>query len=165
MASFVVRRAVAEDLDEALDVFESVAAEGVHIGSELPLDRARRKEKWLSESIVASDGVMFVAEVDGSLVGLASLRGTGPSDLGMCIAAEHRGTGIGTALVEACIDWARSAGSHKITLQVWPHNEAALALYRKFGFEQEGYLKSQWRRRNGEIWDSIVMGLLLDDRP
>ena len=38
---------------------------------------------------------------------------------------------------------------------------AALALYRKFGFEQEGYLRSHYRRANGELWDAVVMGLLL----
>lgn len=48
-----------------------------------------------------------------------------------------------------------------MTLQLWPDNEAARRLYDKFGFIEEGYLKRQWKRRNGEIWDAIVMGLEL----
>jgi RimJ/RimL family protein N-acetyltransferase len=50
---------------------------------------------------------------------------------------------------------------HKIALQVWPHNEAALALYRSSGFEQEGYLRQHYRRKNGELWDAVVMGRLV----
>ena len=38
------------------------------------------------------------------------------------------------ALVAAGIEWGREHGLHKLTLSVFPHNEAALALYRKFGF-------------------------------
>jgi RimJ/RimL family protein N-acetyltransferase len=78
------------------------------------------------------------------------------------VARAYRGRGIGSALLEASIGWARQAGAHKIALEVWPHNEAAIALYEKFGFEREGYLRKHWRRRSGELWDSVVMGLLLE---
>jgi ribosomal protein S18 acetylase RimI-like enzyme len=80
----------------------------------------------------------------------------------MMVAAERRGEGIGRALLAAAIEWARAAGAHKVALEVWPHNEAGLALYRKFGFEQEGLLRKQYRRRNGQLWDAIAMGLVLE---
>jgi RimJ/RimL family protein N-acetyltransferase len=86
----------------------------------------------------------------------------GVADFGMMVAAERRGQGIGSALLAAAVDWARAAGAHKVALQVWPANEAGIGLYRKFGFEQEGRLRRHYRRRNGELWDAIVMGLLLD---
>jgi len=44
---------------------------------------------------------------------------------------------------------------------VFAHNEAAIALYRKSGFAEEGRLTRQYRRASGELWDAIVMGLLL----
>jgi RimJ/RimL family protein N-acetyltransferase len=44
---------------------------------------------------------------------------------------------------------------------VWPHNDAAIGLYEKVGFEHEGLLRRHYRRSNGEHWDVIVMGLLL----
>jgi RimJ/RimL family protein N-acetyltransferase len=44
---------------------------------------------------------------------------------------------------------------------VFPHNERAIALYRKFGFVEEGRRVKQIRRASGEIWDSIMMGLQL----
>src|SRR6266508_2058891 len=78
------------------------------------------------------------------------------------VAAEGwRGRGVGSALLRAGIEWARGAGAHKVALQVWPHNAAALALYEKFGFQREGLLRGHYRRRNGELWDAIVMGLPL----
>jgi RimJ/RimL family protein N-acetyltransferase len=45
---------------------------------------------------------------------------------------------------------------------VWPHNTGARALYNTFGFDEEGYLRKQWRRANGELWDSVIMGLVLE---
>jgi RimJ/RimL family protein N-acetyltransferase len=50
-----------------------------------------------------------------------------------------------------------------VALQVWPHNHAARALYRRFGFADEGLLRRHYRRRNGELWDAVVMGLVLDE--
>ena len=38
---------------------------------------------------------------------------------------------------------------------------AAIALYRRCGFAEEGRRVRQYRRASGELWDSIVMGLLL----
>jgi RimJ/RimL family protein N-acetyltransferase len=44
---------------------------------------------------------------------------------------------------------------------VFGHNAAAIALYRKSGFVEEGRRIRHYRRANGELWDSIVMGLAL----
>jgi len=63
--------------------------------------------------------------------------------------------------VAAAIDRARTEGLHKLTLDVFPHNAAGIALYRKFGFVEEGRRVGHYRRASGELWESIVMGLLL----
>jgi RimJ/RimL family protein N-acetyltransferase len=165
--SVIVRRAMAEDLAGVFDVFEATAAEGKWIGAELPIDRDDRLQRW-SEAFIDSDaGAMFVAEHEGRIVGSASVTwagrcGSGVLDLGMTVAPERRRQGIGARLLEACIEFGKTAGAHKITLQVWPHNDAARALYRRYGFEEEGYLRRHWRRKNGELWDAVVMGLFLE---
>jgi ribosomal protein S18 acetylase RimI-like enzyme len=79
----------------------------------------------------------------------------------MAVARPWRGRGVGSALLAAAIEKARSEGLHKLSLEVFPHNDAAIALYRKFGFAEEGRRVKHYRRANGERWDSIVMGLLL----
>jgi ribosomal protein S18 acetylase RimI-like enzyme len=80
----------------------------------------------------------------------------------MAVAAGWRGRGVGTALLAEAVDRAGKAGAHKLALQVWPHNTAAIALYERFGFQREGYLRRHYRRRTGELWDAIIMGLPLD---
>lgn len=155
-----VRRATADDVEAMVDVYEDVAAERVHIGAEPPVDRDRARRRL---TIVVDEGAAFVAEDAGRVVGFATVHGDGLVEVAMALVASARGRGGGRALMEACLDWARANGAYKLTLQVWPHNERAIALYRKFGFEQEGYLRKHWRRSNGELWDTIVMGLVLDD--
>jgi RimJ/RimL family protein N-acetyltransferase len=158
---FVVRLAGAEDIDAVLDLYEAVASEGRYIAAELPIDHEALRPRW-AESMEDPDGALFVAETSGEIVGSASIQGRAIAHLGMQVAKAHRGRGVGSSLVEACIGWAEEAGAHKITLEVWPHNTAAIALYEKFGFEREGYLRKHWRRQSGELWDSVVMGLLLE---
>jgi RimJ/RimL family protein N-acetyltransferase len=61
----------------------------------------------------------------------------------------------------AAIEWSREHGLHKLSLAVFPHNEPAIAVYRKFGFVEEGLRVKHLRRANGELWDALEMGLLL----
>ena len=158
-----VRPAREEDLDAALGLDEAVAIEGRWIAREAPVDRIKRRAVFESD-LRRDDATLFVADDDGAVVGLLGieLSSYGVADFGMMVDPDRRGEGIGSMLLAAAVDWARSAGSHKLALQVWPHNEAAIALYRKFGFQQEGLLRGHYRRRNGELWDALVMGLLLD---
>jgi RimJ/RimL family protein N-acetyltransferase len=139
-----------------------VAEEGRWIAGEAPTDKIERRGRF-ETSIHRDDAQFFVAEDGSRIVGELGIEvaGYGVADFGMMVASDARGRGVGAALMAAAIDWAREGGAHKIALQVWPHNEAAIALYRKFGFEQEGYLRRHYRRRSGELWDAVVMGLVL----
>ena len=85
----------------------------------------------------------------------------GFGEIGIMVARDWRGLGVGSALVAAGIEWGREHGLDKLTLSVFPHNEAAIALYRKFGFVEEGLRLKHIRRANGELWDLVEMGLLL----
>jgi RimJ/RimL family protein N-acetyltransferase len=72
------------------------------------------------------------------------------------VALDARRQGVGTALLQAAVDWAREAGVSKLELHVFPWNEAAIALYEAFGFEREGFRKRHYRR-GGEFVDAILM--------
>lgn len=162
-AGFQVRRARPGDLDAIVELFASVAAEGRWIAAEAPIDRGQRRRR-LREGIDQPGTAMFVAEAGGEPIGMLRIdkAGYGVAELGMLVAAAWRRRGVGSALLRAGIAWAREAGAHKVTLQVWPHNQAAISLYERFGFEREGLLRRHYRRRNGELWDAVVMGLSLD---
>jgi RimJ/RimL family protein N-acetyltransferase len=133
-----------------------VAAERKWIGAEPPVDVEARAARWDLERT-------FVAMIDGQIVGMLFLieSGWGFAEIGMSVAASARRRGVGARLMLTAIDWARSHDLHKLTLDVFPHNTAAIALYQRFGFVQEGRRVEQIRRQNGEYWDLIEMGLLL----
>jgi RimJ/RimL family protein N-acetyltransferase len=113
------------------------------------------------------DAVLMVAESDGVLAGRLSIaRDPHPSsahvaDLGLMVDARFRRRGIGSALLVAAEEWARSAGVTKLELHVFPHNVPAIALYAKHGYEREGYRRRHYRRPNGTVVDTILMSKLL----
>ncbi|WP_426574800.1 N-acetyltransferase family protein [Aquihabitans sp. McL0605] len=158
-----IRPASEADVPAIIAIREEVAGEGRWIGRELPLpdDLADR----LRASITDGEGIYLVAEVDGAVVGDGGLHtnGAGHAELFMALLPGHRGAGLGRALLARALAWARAQPDvHKVTLQVWPHNDRALALYRHAGFIVEGYRHRHWRRADGELWDVIEMGLLVE---
>jgi len=158
-----VRRVRPGDLDAIVELFAAVAAEGRWIAAEAPIDRSQRRRR-LRERLDQPETAMFVADAGGEVIGMLRIdkAGYGVAELGMLVAAAWRRRGAGSALLGAAIAWAREAGAHKVALQVWPHNQAAISLYERFGFEREGLLRRHYRRRNGELWDAVVMGLPLE---
>jgi RimJ/RimL family protein N-acetyltransferase len=155
-ALFQTRPARDDDRLPLALLFAAVAEERDGIATEPPVDIEARAASWtIDGTLVAVAG----AELIGSLVVEPSRHGFG--EIGMAVAREWRGRGVGSALLAAAIEWAHDRGLHKLSLGVFAHNTAAIELYRKFGFVEEGRRIKQYRRANGELWDAIEMGLLL----
>ena len=108
------------------------------------------------------DAAVFVADDDGAIVGRLSIArdphqaSRHVADLGLMVAQGHRRRGIGRALLEQAVVWAREAGVIKLELHVFPWNEAAIQLYDRFGFEREGLRRDHYFR-GGEYVDAILM--------
>ncbi|MGN6431122.1 MAG: GNAT family N-acetyltransferase [Gaiellaceae bacterium] len=155
-ALFRIRPAGEDDRLPLAVLFAAVAEERDGIATEPPVDVEARAASWTVDgTLVAVAG----EELIGSLVVEPSRHGFG--EIGMAVAHEWRGRGVGSALLAAAIEWARDRGLHKLSLGVFAHNTAAIELYRKFGFIEEGRRIKQYRRTSGELWDCIEMGLLL----
>jgi ribosomal protein S18 acetylase RimI-like enzyme len=155
-AAIRIRPAEERDRLPLAELFAAVAEERDGIATEPPVDVEARAARWrLDGSLVAVDG----DEIVGSLFIDASGHGFG--EIGMTVARDRRGRGVGSLLLAAAIEWARARGLHKLSLSVFAHNTAGIALYRKFGFVEEGRRVKQYRRASGELWDAIDMGLLL----
>jgi len=140
-----------------LDLFEAVAGEGRWLATEAPVDRAEVAGRWRA---LRDDGgivLLAFAEEGGPPVGLAVMVGRSSPELGMLVAASHRRRGVGDALVDACVAWARQVGAREVVLHVFLHNVAAAALYRKHGFEDRGVLLRAYPRRSGACWDACRM--------
>ena len=148
MAQFTVRPAAAADARAMAELFAAVAEERNGIASEPPVDLMERTARFaagIGESLVAVDG----ARVIGLIHVEVSRHGFG--ELGMLVDREWRGRGVGSALLQATIDWARDHGLHKLCLEV----------FKAADVEGGHTVVKQYRRANGELWDSLVMGLLL----
>ena len=158
MAQFVVRLASVGDARAMAELFAAVAEERDAIATEPPVDVEERTALFAR---TAAGTVVAVA--DGRVVGMlhVDVSRHGFGEFGMLVDRDWRGRGAGSALVQATVEWARDHGLHKLSLEVFAHNSAAIALYRKYGFMEEGRRIKQYRRDGGELWDSIVMGLQL----
>ena len=103
---------------------------------------------------------------DGPIVGRLSIaRDQHPAsrhvaDLGLMVARSHRRQGIGQALLAAAVDWGRENDVRKLELHVFPYNEAAIALYERFGFVEEGYRRKHYRQGD-ELVDAVLMAFEL----
>jgi ribosomal protein S18 acetylase RimI-like enzyme len=89
------------------------------------------------------DSVTFVASEASRACGLVGAF-VDPEDcaaahlVSMWVAAGSRRRGIGAMLVAAVVDWARARGTEELRLLVTSNNAAAIAFYRKLGFELAG---------------------------
>ncbi|MBS4200916.1 GNAT family N-acetyltransferase [Bacillus sp. FJAT-49732] len=59
-------------------------------------------------------------------------------ELGIAVSPEARGMGIGSHLMNALMDQAKEDGYKSLSLSVDPHNEQAVHVYKKLGFEEYG---------------------------
>jgi RimJ/RimL family protein N-acetyltransferase len=151
----VVRPARRNEARRLAELLAEIAEERDSIASEPPIDLNER-----TRAFAASIDGTIVAVADDDLVGSLHLEPSrfGVGEIGMGIRRTWRGRGVGSLLMTAAIEKGRTDGLHKLSLEVFPHNAAAIALYRKFGFVEEGRRMNHYRRASGELWDSLVMG-------
>lgn len=161
----LVRPAVPGDSDALVRLGRAVAGEpeGWLTYERSPADERRNVKSVRRDPNVA----VFVAEAEAGVVGRISIARDGNphshhvAELGLMVDATERRRGIGTALMEEAIGWARGVGVTKVELHVFPHNEPAIALYRKLGFAEEGHRHRHYRI-GGRYVDAILMARYLD---
>ena len=134
---------------------------------QLPYNNEQQWRERLTESTAAGKvDLILVAERDGAIVGNAGLhpltlapqvRRRHVASLGVAVAAEAQGQGVGTLLMQAMCDYAdRWLGLLRLELTVYVDNGPAIALYRKFGFEFEGRCRG-YAMRDGQLVDAFSM--------
>ncbi|WP_405222462.1 ribosomal protein S18-alanine N-acetyltransferase [Lentisalinibacter sediminis] len=80
--------------------------------------------------------------------------------LNLCVDRHWRRYGFGELLLAEVISRARNATVRQILLEVRPSNEAALRLYRKYGFRPIGRRRGYYRADDGRE-DAMVLALRL----
>jgi RimJ/RimL family protein N-acetyltransferase len=158
-----IRRAEPSDAAQLVALGEAVALEegGWMLSSETWRSAADER-RYLKAVRSHADAAVFVAaDGDEVVARLSVARDPHPAsshvaDLGLMVAASHRRRGIGQALLEHAVDWARASAIRKLELHVFPWNTPAIALYEGFGFVREGFRREHYRRGD-EFVDAILM--------
>ena len=160
---FIVRAAEPSDAHALVDLANAVGAEPEGwLITTTNWRTAAEERRYLKSIRRYPHAAVFVAERHGEIVGRLSVgRDPHPAsdhvaDLGLMVAKGHRRHGVGWGLLEQAARWARAVGVEKLELHVFPHNDGAIRLYERFGFEREGYRKAHYRRPDGLV-DAILM--------
>lgn len=166
----IVRRARPGD---AADFVRMMSDPEVYGGlMQLPLPGEAMWKQRL-ETFAAADGaeLMLVAELDGRVVGSAGLhppprlRRRHAAMIGISVAREAQGRGVGRALMRAMCDYADGwAQILRLELTVFTDNTRAIALYEGFGFRREGTHRG-YALRDGRYCDVHSMARLHPNPP
>jgi putative acetyltransferase len=141
---------------------KTVVDEGTWLATESTTDADELEQRFRGQ--IERGTPLFALEDEGTVVGSISLYPTAVSgvlSIGMWILASHRGRGGGRMLMDAALA-ARPEDVHKIELEVWPDNEAAIGLYSGMGFEREGLRRNHYRRQNGSLRSALIMSRLFE---
>jgi RimJ/RimL family protein N-acetyltransferase len=155
-----VREATLDDCEALGHGMKVVVDEGRWLATEL--GTAEEMTNRFAQAVLNEEHVLLTLESDGELVGALGMHPTGVTgvlSLGMWILPALRGRGGGRMLMAASVE-ATPDGVHKLELEVFPDNEAAIALYRSFGFEEEGLRRYHYRRRDGSLRSALIMARL-----
>jgi putative acetyltransferase len=159
-----VRAARIEDCAAIARGMKAVVEEGGWLATE-PSTPVEDLEERFRAAVEWDGHLLFVLEDEGEPVGSLGLHPSqvdGVLSLGMWILPPWRGQGGGRLLIEAALA-ALPADVHKVELEVFPDNAAAIGLYRSFGFEQEGLRRDHYRREDGSLRSALLMARLFVD--
>jgi len=163
---FEIRRLQAADVQDYRTIrLASLRTEPDSFGAVYEIEAARPIESFV-ERLASS--VVLGAYAGGHIVGVAAFnQELGPKERhkavvgGIYVQPDARGQGIAAALIAAIIESARTVVD-QLTLTVVQGNGAAIALYRKFGFEVYG-VEPRARKNSSGYVDKVLMAL--DLRP
>ena len=178
MNAFTIRDALPADAAVVLEYLKVLAEE-----PDIPLNlepgcvkvSVAEEEKLLAGILEADNAIYRLAEAEagGEIIGILSCRGLtrmmAPqlvrhvAELGLSVRRDWRGRGVGTALMEDAIAWARATGFiTRLQLEVYTTNTGAIRLYERLGFVHEGRRRHAIHRR-GKYIDTYIMALLWDE--
>lgn len=167
--NYIIDRATVDDAEKILALTKICGAEtdNLSYGDEgLPI--SVEQERCYLESVLQSDkDIFYVVRVGQNIVGIANYstfskrRMVHRGELGLCVRKSAWGKGIGHALMEKILAFAKNnAQVEIISLEVRNDNIRAIKLYQDFGFKKigtfEGYFKI-----DGKLVDFDIMELKL----
>jgi len=128
-----------DDVEGILAIFNDVIATSTSVFSEEPVSLENRL-RWFRDR--RARGFPVLVARDGTAVAGFGSFGDFRAPTGYRFTVEHsvhvradrRGQGVGTALIEALVERARSAGVHTMIAGIDAQNEGSLRLHERLGF-------------------------------
>jgi diamine N-acetyltransferase len=152
MSEIVIKEATAADAALIAELsrqtfYDAFAADNTKANMDKFMNETFTREKLMQE-VGAPGNIFLLAYEGGEAVGYVRMRDTNNPKLfeeGMAIeiariyaAQTSIGKGVGSALMQRCIDIARQKNARVIWLGVWENNHKAISFYKKWGFSPFG---------------------------
>ncbi len=169
----LLRMGLADDAPALLrGVTENIASSPFIPFMEGEFSKTEAEERaWIERMAEQENALLLLAFHEDKLIG--NIDGMGSTrrllrhtiTFGMSICEAWRGRGVGGALLDAFIDWAREqAYIEKIYLELYAENYAAHRLYSSRNFVEEGRTRDFLRKKDGGYSDSIIMSLRVKEK-
>ncbi|MGD9947630.1 MAG: N-acetyltransferase family protein [Desulfobulbus sp.] len=144
---YAVRPARQEDLEQLVELLRLLFS----IEEDFSADTAKQHH-GLKLMLNNGQARVLVAEVDGQVLGICtgqlviSTAEGGPSVLveDMAIFPDHRGKGVGRALLAALTAWAKEQGATRMQLLADKYNQPALGYYQHLNWQETALIC--WRK-------------------
>lgn len=166
----VIREAVATDARELIAYVQKIAGETdfLTLGPGEFSSCVTAEEDYIEDFAAGDNRIFLIAEINGHIIGVShfgggeTIRMHHTGEFGVGVFKEYWSQGIGLALMEQLLGWARNSGMiRKINLRVHKDNKRAIDLYVRLGFKSEG-VKTREFCIDGIFYDAILMGLEID---
>lgn len=165
----MIRTASRQDLPAIDDIYNQAIEQGFRTAHTTPLTKSER-ERWFRNHTPGMYPI-YVYQKGKQILGWASLSPyrsgrealSEVAEISFYVDYRTHGQGIGSALVEHCIQRAPELNKRVLFAIVIEGNRASRFLLEKFGFEQWGYLPEAVRARN-EIRGQLYLGKILNNR-
>ena len=163
-----IRNPIHEDAQPLVEYINQVSGESDNLSfglGEAPFTK-EQEEKYIESMKTDPHKIMAIGDINGEIVAVADI--SGPSlprlqhmgELGISLKKKWWNLGVGTALMNYLLEWAKQAGLKKINLQVKEDNIHAIHLYKNHGFTEEGR-RQRGMYINDRFYDLICMGMNL----
>ena len=165
MEEFDIREATPEDAEKIIAYLAQVGGETDYLsfGKEgLPIS-TEEEEKFIQNINKEEHSVLYVVWKNGEIIGDASLSGfsrrmSHRAEFGISVVKSEWGQGIGSALLQKCIMYAKEHAIELINLEVRSDNIRAIHVYEKYGFRKIGTSPAYYKM-DGTYYDFDLMVL------
>jgi ribosomal protein S18 acetylase RimI-like enzyme len=163
---FAIRRATGADAEAIIAILEGIASERVYTAISRPWSADRQRRHLASLS--AREAIQVAETEQDAIIGYQALELWAPTldsmahvgQIGTFLRPAWRRRGIGEALFQRTVGFARQRDYLKFVIQVRSSNTSALGFYQRLGFRECGRLNRQVRIGEQED-DEVIMEFFL----